>query len=111
MANEHRDLHCGIQSVGNTPAVAGIDAVALYEPRDGRIIHMHHVVVFEGARRQSHDELQRRAEEAAKGLGRKIDGLKTLHIQNFSPAPGKHYRVDAKKSVLVEEKVPDRSRA
>src|SRR5215470_20417586 len=109
MANEYRETHSEIQSAGNGLAVASIDTVALYDPRDGRIVHMHQVIAFEGVRRQNPDELHLRAAEAAKRFGCKVDCLKGLHVPNFSPAVGKIYRVDPKKPALVEERAAARS--
>lgn len=107
MANEHQEAHFGIQSVGHVPAVAAIDCMVLYDPQDGRIVHMHHVIAFEGARRRDHDELQSSARESAKRFGCQMDGLKVLHVPNFHPAAGKVCRVDPKKRKLVEVQVPD----
>jgi hypothetical protein len=39
MTNEHSGHF--IQSAGSAPAVSSIDVTVLYDPRDGRVVHMH----------------------------------------------------------------------
>ena len=101
MARDYEGKHPVIQSVGTVPAIASINAIAVYDPFDGRIFHMHHEVVFEGANRPKADELVRSAMDSARRLGCKTDGLKVLHVPNFRPGQ-KAFRVDPEKQVLVE---------
>ena len=90
-----------IQSAGSVPAIASIDAIALYDPRDGRVVHMHHVITFEGAKRRNVKEQERNAMESARRLGCGVDGLNVLHVPNFQPT-SKAFQVDLEKQVLIE---------
>jgi len=94
-----------IQSAGSVPAIASIDAIALYDPSDGRVVHMHHVITFEGVKRQNSKEQERNAMESARRLGCGVDGLNVLHVRDFRPT-GKAFRVDLEKQELVEAPLP-----
>ena len=86
-----------IQSAGKVAPLASIDAVVLYDPRDGTVMHLHHAITFEGARRGNQ---KRQAIEAARRLGCKVDGLKLLHVRDFVPS-AHEYRVDVERQELV----------
>jgi hypothetical protein len=96
-----------IQSAGSAPAVSSVDVTALYDPRDGRVIHMHHFIVLEGAERRTREEQQRSARESALRLGCNVEGLEVLHVADFQPT-GKTYRVDLEARALVETPVTPR---
>jgi hypothetical protein len=88
-------------SVGTVPAVVGFCAIALYDPKDGRISHMHHVLTLEGAAQYGADHHERNARLYAEKLGHKVSGLRALHVPNHQPSRSR-LRVDVKKQVLVE---------
>ena len=96
-----------IQSAGDAPAVASVDVAVLYDPRDGRVAHMHHIIALEGAERRTREEHQESAREAALRLGCDIEGLEMLHVTDFQPT-GKTYRVDLRSRALVETPVTPR---
>ncbi|HTR25152.1 MAG TPA: hypothetical protein VMI10_14320 [Terriglobales bacterium] len=52
----------------------------LYNPEDGRVIHVHGVTIMHGGKEVSHAELEHRATAHAKALGRSVAGLKALHL-------------------------------
>ena len=93
--------HDFIQSAGSAPAVSAIDVTFLYDPRDGRVFHVHHVITLEGAQRRNPAEQQRRAEESALRLGVPVENLEVLHVADFRRT-GKMYRVDPKTRTLAE---------
>jgi hypothetical protein len=94
-----------IESTGDMPAVLAIDAVAVYDTANGRVVHLHQVITFEGANRASPDEQVRHALEYAHRLRGTTERLATLHVADFKPIRG-HCRVDLARQVLVEEPLP-----
>jgi hypothetical protein len=96
-----------IQTAGSAPAVSSVDVTVLYDPRDGRVVHMHHLVTLEGAERRTRAEQQQRARETALRLGCHVGGLEVLHVADFQPA-GKTYRVDLQSQALAETPVTPR---
>jgi hypothetical protein len=96
-----------VDSAGTVPGIASVDVTALYDPHDGRVMHMHHVIALEGAKRRTRDEQQQSAIEAARRLGCNVDGLEVLHVPDFQPK-GRTYRVDPRTKTLVEQPVPSR---
>ncbi len=87
--------------------LAAHEAVVLYDPGDGRIIHVHHVVVIEGGHRPS-DEERLRHEFAAAGVER--HAAEVLHVDGALFEPGCTHRVDTATGSLVSEPVPERPR-
>jgi hypothetical protein len=98
-------VHAAIQSVGDAPSVASVDVTAIYDPQDGRVVHLHHVIAATGTTRRSPEDQQRTALEAAARLGVGVDGLEVLHLPDFYPTAGKAYRVDVSARRLVEMSV------
>lgn len=107
MSKEDRGQLAGIQTAGIAPAVVSVDAVAIYDPKDGRVVHLHHAIRFEGVKASSPDTLRKRAVEAANQMGRETEKLAVLHVPNFEPS-GDMYRVDLKRQRLVGEQLGDR---
>ena len=101
MKGETRKLDAMLQSAGVVAAVAGIDAVLIYDPKDGRVVHMHHSITFEGAEKRRDPETQcLRALEAARHLAHDTDGMEVLHVPDFEPSD-QVYTVDPKSRKLV----------
>jgi hypothetical protein len=90
-----------IQAAGEVPAVSYVAVIALYDPRDGRVAHMHHTMTLEGAQRRAPEEQEASARDAARRLGCDVGGLEALHVENLSPA-GQQYAVDLSNRTLVE---------
>ncbi|WP_418153150.1 hypothetical protein [Actinoalloteichus caeruleus] len=70
---------------GDAPAVALTHVVALYDPSDNRVVHPHHVVVLEGARRITREEAEREAVDRARELGRDTARLRSLYLDTPLP--------------------------
>ena len=105
MAYDDTRLSTMLQSAGTAPAIASIDAVAVYDAKDGRVVHMHHAVTFEGAeKRRDREAHQKIALETAKQFGHSTEGLDMLYVADFEPT-NKVYRVDLKSRTLVGEPV------
>jgi hypothetical protein len=79
--------------VGSVPPVIGVDAIALFDPADGRVVHMHQITTFAGAERRTPDEQRQAGIEAARHLGHDVAGLDALHVPDFQPGIS-IYRVD-----------------
>ena len=52
----------------------------LYDPKDGRVVHVHGVTTVDGGKEVSQAELEQRAITHAKALGRFVEGAKPLHL-------------------------------
>ena len=89
------------QQAGETPKLESIYAVALYDPKDGKIRHMHHVITLENASKTDPQLLERDAIANAKRVGHNTDGLKALHVPNFGD-PTSMYRVDVERKTLIK---------
>src|SRR5262249_56277984 len=98
---------CLMKWGGSAPEVSWGDLTVLYDPRDGRVIHMHHVIMLEGAERRTRQEQQQSARESALRLGCNVEGLEVLHVVGFQPT-GKTYQVDLQTRALVETPVTPR---
>ncbi len=73
----------------------------LYEPKSGRVVHVHGVTVLPGGKEVSKDELERRAVARAKSLGRSVAGLKTLHVPVAAIRQRGTLKVNSKGTALV----------
>ncbi|MGL5818493.1 MAG: hypothetical protein ACRCYR_13075 [Phycicoccus sp.] len=91
-----------VTTVGRAPRLASVDTIALYDPADGRIVHLHDVLRMEGAEPRPAEDRHRSARETAAELGVAVDGLELLHLEDFAVDPGRAYRVDTARRVLVE---------
>ncbi|WP_435593335.1 hypothetical protein [Nocardia sp. bgisy118] len=94
-----------IQSVGDVPEVVSVDAVAVYDPDNGRILLLHQSLTFAGADRTSAEVQKNNALEYARNLHARTDGMAVLHVPDFD-ASGALYRVDLEHNNLVEISPP-----
>jgi len=84
-----------------------VEALAFHDAT-GKIRHMHHHVVLEGAEPRSIHDMLEEVKAHALALDNDVSKLRVLHVKepfNFSA----RHRVDVKKGVLVELKAPVRS--
>jgi hypothetical protein len=79
----------------------------LYDPKNGRVIHNHQVVVFPGAKKVDKKEVERRALERAAMFGRDTSKLKALHVSEKDCSPSSAYRVDLTSLTLVKLPNPE----
>ena len=94
-------------STGEEPRVVRVEALAFHDAA-GRIRHMHHHVVLEGAAPRSIQDMLEEVKAHALAFNNDVRKLRVLHIKepfNFSA----RHRVDVKKEVLVELREPVRS--
>lgn len=66
----------------------------LYDPRDGRIVHTHRVITMPGGQDVTDEELETRAKERARQVGRDVSGLSALRVAPEDCDGSSHYRVD-----------------
>ena len=96
-------------STGEEPRVVRVEALAFHDAA-GRIRHMHHHVVLEGAAPRSIQDMLEEVKAHALAFNNDVRKLRVLHIKepfNFSA----RHRVDVKKGVLVELREPVRSQS
>lgn len=91
---------------GDAPRLVDEHVVAVYDPEDGRVLHLHTVRVFEGARSVSPEEAVEEALNAARGRGHDTERAQTLHTKE-APGRGVH-RVDLATTSLVPAEEPRR---
>lgn len=87
---------------GKVPKLESIYGVALYDPKDGKIVYMHRILNMEGASPVEPEKKERELLEfAKKELRCDITKLKVLHDPNINEISGE-YRVDVRKKSLVK---------
>ena len=91
-------------STGDAPRVVRIEALAFHDA-SGRIHHMHHHVVLEGAAPRSLQDMLEEVKAHALSLNNDVSRLRVLHVREPFDFSARH-RVDVKKGVLVELKAP-----
>jgi hypothetical protein len=80
--------------------------VALYEPATGNIVHTHVVIVHEGGRDVTDDEVMRTAVEQASRLGHPVDGLETRLSTDIEHTARPH-RIDTATGEFVALETPE----
>jgi hypothetical protein len=91
-------------STGEAPRIVRVEALAFHDS-SGRILHMHHHVVLEGAAPRSIQDMLEEVKGHAHELDNDVSRLRVLHIKEPFDYSARH-RVDVKKGVLVELKAP-----
>lgn len=82
----------------------------LFDPKDGRIVHVHGVTTLDGATEVSESELETRAVAHAKAFGREVAGLKTLHVPVSAIRQPGPLKVNAAGDGVVQTGAPVRGR-
>ena len=78
----------------------------LYDRKDGRVLHMHHVLTMPGGHDVSEEELETRARDMAKRAGHDITSLSTLRVSGEDHDVSSHYQVDLAKNKLKKLEGP-----
>jgi hypothetical protein len=73
----------------------------LFDPKDGRIVHVHGVTTIGKGHGCSKSELEQRTLSHAKARGHSVSGLKTLHVPLSAIRQRGALKVDAKGESLV----------
>src|SRR5437660_467534 len=96
---------------GNAPKVSATHLVAVYDPADGRVVHMHHVLVMEGGKPVSAEQAEKEAVEHVKRRGRDAGSLRTLLAERHLHSHRGLFRVDVANQKLVPMEHPVRRRS
>lgn len=80
----------------------------LFDPKDGRIVHVHGATKLDGAKEIDENELERRAIGHAKSFGHEVAGLKALHVPISAIRQPGTLKVNAEGSGLVQSSAPIR---
>jgi hypothetical protein len=93
--------HQFVAQTAETTKIESVYAVALYDPDDGSIRHMHHAVSMTGSLPNNPETIEKEAISNATRYGHNVNNLKILHIENLNDAASQ-YRVDVKTQKLVK---------
>jgi hypothetical protein len=94
-------------TTGDPPRIQRVEAFAFHDAA-GRIRHMHHSIVLEGAEERPSQAIIDEVRAQALALGNDLSTFKVLHVTtpfNFAT----QHKVDVKKRMLVELRPPTRS--
>lgn len=73
----------------------------LYDPKDGRVVHVHGVTTIQGGKQVSDVELEQRTIAHAKSLGHPVHGLRSLRVPISAIRQGGGLKVNAEGTGLV----------
>lgn len=76
----------------------------LFDPQDGRVVHVHGSTTLLAGRQISDAEMEKDATEHAKAFGHSVEGLKTLHVPFSVIKERGPFKVNAKGTAL--ERIP-----
>ena len=89
-------------TAGKVPKLESVYGIALYDPTDGKIIHMHTILNMEGASPIYPEEKEKEVLEFARTkLKRDTTKLRVLHDPNLKDISAQYY-VNVKEATLVK---------
>jgi len=94
-------------TTGHPPRIERVEALAFHDSA-GRIRHMHHSIVLEGAEPRPYQIAVDEVVAHALASGNDLRKLRVLHVRTPFNLAAQH-RVDVKNGVLVELQPPTRS--
>lgn len=74
----------------------------LYNPSNGRIVHVHRSTVLAGGKLETDEEVAVHAKENAAAAGHLVEALEILHLSPEAYDASKFYMVDIEEKRLVE---------
>lgn len=86
--------------VGDTPKMESVYGVAIYDPKNGIIRHMHHLILTSNTPLPDPQTIEKEAISIAKRFGHDVDNLKMIHIEKLDL--NSKYRVDIDSKELVK---------
>ena len=89
-------------------SVQSVKCCVLFNPSDGAVRHVHHVVTMEGAVETAEPAIEKRTVGLARESGVNVKGLKSLLVDPAEIESDKVYAVDPKARRLVEVDRPTR---
>jgi hypothetical protein len=84
-----------------TKKVVSAQCRVVFDPADGTIHHIHHVVTVEGARSSSQQEIEQRTRDMATGLGLDMTRLDVVSVEPHHLVRGTKYKVNTASRALV----------
>lgn len=91
-------------ATGEPPRMEKVEAFAFHDA-SGRIRHMHHYIVLDGAEPRAYEAILDELKPQAFALGIDLGKLRVLHIRTPFNLAARH-KVDVKRGVLVELRPP-----
>src|SRR6266567_8086392 len=79
---------------------------AIYDPRDGRIVHVHETMRWPGSSDSGRHDFEARSLEMAAEHGHEVSRLKTMRLDPATLDPTKHYKLDPKSLRRIEIRRP-----
>jgi hypothetical protein len=86
--------------VGDTPKMGSVYGVAIYDPNNGDIRHIHHLILTSNTPLPDPQIIEKEAISIAKKFGHDVDYLKIIHIEKLDL--NSKYRVDIESKKLVK---------
>ena len=94
-------MNAKVITQGRAPRCVGTHTVALFDPKTGKVHHLHHAFIFEGQRpTDAALEATARRNAAHPRFNVKHEGLEALHLKD-APLPQGPHRVDPKQRKLI----------
>lgn len=90
-------------SGGTAPSIHTRHIVAVYDPADGRVRHLHHVLIFEGGRQVERASAEAEAMDNARQCGLDTAALRAIYVGDALPDEPGALRVDVGTGRLVVE--------
>jgi hypothetical protein len=78
----------------------------LYDPEDGRVVHVHGVTTIQGGKAVSDAEVEQRTIAHAKSLGRPVQGLRSLQVPISAIRQGGGLKVNAEGTSITASEPP-----
>ncbi|HKS81896.1 MAG TPA: hypothetical protein VJR23_10370 [Candidatus Acidoferrales bacterium] len=72
----------------------------LFDPKNGRVVHVHGVTTLPGGKKVGESEMAERTLARAKSLGHQVSGLKSLHLPVSAIRGRGPFKVNAKGTEL-----------
>ena len=90
-----------MQTTGGNLRAQAHRVCVIYDPVDGRIIHVHHDVALPGGRPAGENEIETAAMTQLRKRGRETGGLRVLHAKPEDLRPLVRYKVHRLENRLV----------
>jgi glycogen debranching enzyme len=90
------DFEKAYAQAGNVPKLKSVYSISLYDPKNGKIHHMHRILNMEGSSPIDPQQVEKNVIAAAKRLGHDVEKLRVLHAQDLQDISGS-YQVDLEK--------------
>jgi hypothetical protein len=86
--------------IGETPKLESIYAISHYDPENGKIFYIHHVLIMKGSSPMEPQRLEKHVVTLAEAIGQNVKGLEVLHTPDKQDMTS-NYRVDVERKILI----------